>query len=94
MKGVLEETLSAEHAMAVRMAMTMLATVPISELQAAVNRISLLTTTGPLFDPSAWLDGVRKKNAQEWTELLNRLIALRRVTPELVVPGEASRGGA
>lgn len=83
MNGVLEATLSREHAMAVRAAMTMLAAVPVEELLKASDSIARLTTTGPMLDPTAWLDGTRARNADEWLTILARIIALRRVMPEL-----------
>lgn len=56
--------------------------VPEQVLRDAMRRIQAETAVGPLFDPSAYVDGTRFNNAEKYLEVLDALIRLRRTLPD------------
>lgn len=70
------------HGSAVRIALCLLQTVPIAAFRGAIDRIRREATVGPLLNPSAYLDGRRWKNAEQYLEILNAARLLRRALPD------------
>ena len=77
---------SAEHADALRSALTLLVLIPESELQDALRRIETAQAVGPLLDPSAWTDGARFRNADDWRDVFSALVVLRAALPAAPTP--------
>lgn len=54
----------------------------VEEAKAAIENISKETAIGPLLDPSAYIGGQRFKNADNYQNILDRLIQLARAVRE------------
>lgn len=67
---------------ALRIALQTLMLVPLEKLSEAVDRVNRETAIGPLTNPSAYLDGRRWKNAEDYAAILRATLTLRRLLPE------------
>lgn len=82
MRSLLEVTLPPEEAAALRSSLTMLAMVRPESIGAAIDKINQTTSVMPMIDPSAWLDGNKRRNAETWVRILRKAAELRDVLPE------------
>lgn len=82
----------ADKGVAVSVALSMLAAhgVTPEDCQQAIDRIGHETAIGPMFDPTAYLDGTRFANARQYTEILRALSGLLKTMPPKVVDLTAS----
>lgn len=74
-----------------RVALMGLLTIPIKQFDEAIERIHRETLLGPLINPTAYVDGRRFKNADDYIEVLQAARKLR-ATLEKLRPEEIGGG--
>lgn len=65
-----------------RMALQVLRMVPAEKIIEAIGKIETETTVGPLINPTAYLDGKKWRNADEYLRVLRAAVNLRRTLPD------------
>lgn len=71
-----------EYGPGLRVALQMIAMVPVERLIEAINNINRAESIGPFVDPTAWIDGTRFRNAAEYKKVLSALVTLRHLLPD------------
>ena len=66
------------EAMSMMMGLSMLILVPEQSMRAAIERIKLETSIGPMTNPSAYQDGTRFENARQYKAVLVAAAELRK----------------
>ncbi len=59
-------------------AVAVIASVPEVEFVTALRNLDRETAIGPLLNSTAYLDGTRNRNAKDWEDVLEALLALRK----------------
>lgn len=80
---VWDSFLGVGYGTAFRSSIQMLRYVPAEEFDEACTRIEREAAIGPLFNPTAYLDGSRWKNASDYLKVIKAAGNLRRVLAEL-----------
>lgn len=80
-------TLLGEYGTILQSALHMLNMIPPEVLDRAITNINQELLVGPLTNPSAYTDGVKFKNADEYIDVLSRVLELRQVI-EAILGGE------
>lgn len=71
-----------EYGPGLRVALQMIAMVPVERLTEALNNINRAESIGPFIDPTAWISGKRFRNADEYKKVLSALVTLRQLLPD------------
>lgn len=74
-----------EYGPGLRVALSMIATIPVENLVKAVHEINQVESIGPLIDPSEWVSGVKFHNAREYEAIFRTLVSLRQLLPDVKV---------
>lgn len=72
-----------EYGPVLRVALSMIATIPVETLVKAIHNIHRVESIGPMMDPSAWFDGVKFHNARQYEAILRTLVSLRQLLPDM-----------
>jgi len=70
------------HGSHIQIILTIIARMPPNLFHDAISRILRETAMGPMLDPTAYLDGVKWKNARDYVEILEALEKVRKLVAE------------
>jgi len=73
------EMLGPEDGLRVKMALSLLKEVDPEGLQTLINNINATESMGPIMDPSAWLDGTKFNNSQNYKQVVSITLKLVKV---------------